>query len=415
MSIFEDQLAALRGGSVPAGQSQAPASTPYTPPVVPPAPAGAAPPAPAPYTPGAPMSITYSAPGPVGAQHAAQTDLMNAQQTDINATRGYYNAQGTLIPYSQAELDARANANNARGAYLAEQTRALAAEQGETAAIVAAKKNVGNLQNVAMGQRERDQYAYRYQLAGLPTPVEITLPEGHTGPLPAGVQARLRTLAEILEDKAKDASAMRKFNIEAARIHAETTGLAVTAAEIASGRVRLSIDEVELAMRQAGLDVNQATLNLNRAQQAPPGFVLDEESNRYVSYAEQRLLNAQRSRDTSLAVNGGEDARTGDLGPLTLDGIMSWAVAGGLGTDWEAKVRAELNARAAKERYTPQFIEYVVATIRARQPEGEDSVASAPPIDLNAVIAAIISAKATPAQPPPSAPRTGGLGPSGFR
>ena len=206
---------------------------------------------------------------------------------------------------------------------------------------------------------------------------------------------------------------MRRFNIEAARIHAETTGLAVTAAEIASGRVRLSIDEVELAMRQAGLDVNQATLNLNRAQQAPPGMVLDEESNQYVSYAEQRLLNAQRSRDTSLAVNG--DSSTGDLGPLTLDGIMSWAAAGGLGTDWESKVRAELNARAAKERYTPQFIEYVVATIRARQPEGEDSVAAAPPIDLNAVIAAINNSKATPAQPPPSAPRTGGLGPSGFR
>ena len=326
------------------------------------------------------MQITYSAPGPVGAQYAAATNVMNAQQADIDATRGYYDTQGTLIPYSAAELQAREAYNASRGAYLAEQTRALAAERAETAGIIEAKKDVGNIQNVALAERERAQYAYRYQLAGLPTPVEITLPEGHTGPLPAGVQARLRTLAEILEDKAKDASAMRKFNIEAARIHAETTGLAVTAAEIASGRVRLAIDEVELAMRRAGLDVNQATLDLNRAQQAPPGMVLDEESNRYVTPAEARELAITRSRAAQDAV-GREELGVSDLSPLSLEGIMTYAVSGGLGTGWESMVRTELERRAPREGYTPGFINIVVAQIRARLPEGEkDDGFRGPPI-----------------------------------
>ena len=385
MSTFDDQVAAIWGGSTPGGNTGgAPQSPPYTPPVTPPS-SGVAPPAPAPYNPGGPMQITYSAPGPVGAQYAAATNVMNAQQADIDATRGYYDAQGTLIPYSRAELDARTAYNASRGAYLAEQTRASEAERAETAGIVAAKSNVANIQNVAMAERERAQYAYRYQLAGLPTPAEITLPEGHTGPLPAGVQARLRTLAEILEDKAKDASAMRKFNIEAARIHAETTGLAVTVAEIASGRQRLSIDEVELAMRRAGLDVNQATLDLNRAQQAPPGMVLDEESNRYVTPAEARELSVERQRAAQDAANISERG-IGDLSPLSLPEIMSFAVTGGLGVGWESMVRTELEQRAARKPelgYTPGFINIVVAQIRARLPEVKgDGGLSGPPIDF---------------------------------
>ena len=399
MSTFDDMVNQLfgGGGGNPAAAPPAAPTPPYTPGVAPPA---------APYTPGAPMSITYSAPGPVGEQYARSQDVLNAQQGDINATSAYYDARGTLIPSMEAGYKAKEADNIANAAYLAEQTRALEAERAETAGIIAAKGDVKNIQSVGLAQRERDQYAYRYNLAGLPTPVEITLPEGHTGPLPAGMQARLRTLAEILEDKAKDAGAMRRFNVEAASIHAATTGLAVTAAEIATGRVRLSIEEVELAMNRAGLMVNQANLNLNRAQQGPPGTTLDVESNRWVTPAEERELRIQRGS------SGGADRTGSDLSPLPLDSLISYAAADVLGSDWEAKVRAELARRAAANPslgYTPGFIDIIVAAIRARQGEEEESLLG-PGTSVGGSVA--------PAAPPPSVPvptTRGGLGPSGFR
>lgn len=309
--------------------------------------------------------------GPVGAIHSAQSSVYDARQSEINASNQYYDALRGLIPYSQAELDAREQANIKQQAYIAEQLRALEAERAETQAIINAKSNVANIQAAARGQRERDNMAYRFQLAGLPAPVEVKLPPDHQGPLPPGVVARIQTLAEILEDKAKDAQAMRKFNVEAAKLQSEVAQTKVTAAQIASGRVRLDIDIVELAMRQAGLLTDQAELNLLRTKQGPPGMVLDEEANEWVSPSEYRMRQAQRERAVNAALRQQQGGVVTDLSPLSLEGIVSYAALGALGPNWEAMVREELGRRAATEGYTPGFIDIVVNLIRERQAEGE--------------------------------------------
>ena len=315
---------------------------------------------------------------PIGTQYAAQQAEYDAKQREMQMTSQYYGAQEGLIPYSKAELDAKSEYNNARSAYLDEQLRASQAEKSELQGIQAAKKDTGDILATSMAQRERDVVSYRYNLAGLPTPIEIDLPPGHTGPLPAGTVARLKTIAQILEEASKDNAAMRKYNVEAARIASEIKGVAVSAAEIASGRVRLGIDEVELAMRRAGLDVEQATLNRQRTEEGPPGTVLDAEANEWVSPAVLRERQAQRSRalQDKLAL---DERGVSDLAPFAIDTLISYAAAGVLGDDWEAKVRAELTRRAPVEGYTPGFINIVVEAIRARQSDDEGDI-EGPPI-----------------------------------
>lgn len=238
----------------------------------------------------------------------AQKSVLAAQQNQLGANLALFGPRAALTEADRALLSAREADVNATKAYLAEQTRANAERIAEQLRIQQAEEDVGDKVAVSKAQRTRDSLNYRFDIAGLPTPIEIVLPPGFSGNLPPGVVQKLQTLAEILIDKASDDEKMRTFRIEAARIHSANTGLMVSEAEIARGRVALTLEEAEEAARLAGLMVDQAQLNLSLTQLPPePGFVYDEVTDSWVEPAQASLNQAIRQ----------DQLRNQALGPLS--------------------------------------------------------------------------------------------------
>ena len=254
-------------------------------------------------------------PNPMSAAWAADQEYLNAKQAEIEANKALLQKKTSLEGpakenvYQKTEADIAANRS-----YLNEQLRASQAKQAELMAINAAKNDVGNILSVGKAQRQRDTMAYRYNLAGLPTPLEIKLPPDYTGPMPAGTVARLMTLQDILTEQHTDNEKMRQFAVEAARIHAANTGLDVSVAQIQSGRVALTLDEAEAAATLAGLNVAQSQLNKQKAGQPPsPGLEWDETTNMWTDKNTAAVHNAQLKQQTQnqlLGVWGSMDLST---------------------------------------------------------------------------------------------------------
>ena len=231
---------------------------------------------------------------PLVAQHEAKQNLLGAQQEAAFRDRAVVQAFPAVKEAKTAEFAAREADVAANRKYLDIQTQANAERQAEFEKIKAARENTPNLIAAARGQRERDAYAYHYQLAGLPTPVEVKLPPGFKGPLPPGLVEKIQTFAEQFEDAAANAEQMRKFEIEAARIHSANTGLDVSVAAIRSGKVALTLDELEMAARAAGIDVNLANVALGAASLPPEaGMVWDEITNQWTTPLQAQLNQSE--------------------------------------------------------------------------------------------------------------------------
>lgn len=281
--------------------------------------------------------------GPATALTAAQRAGYAAQEVGLAAERGRVAAErGTLGPAAGvitakgAGFGARERGVAAERAYLAEQERANAARRQEEEGIRAARGNVADITAVARAQRVRDVELYRFDIAGLPHPIEIILPGDFQGNLPPGVVQRLQTLEEILTRNAADAEKMRQFTLEGLRIKAAAAGVDITeadittgraqlvldaaqnaakragldadaarigvaAAAIATGRAQLTLDEAELAAKRAGLDVTETMIAKERATVPPrPGLVLDTDPTtglgEWVTPAVRERREADRAR-----------------------------------------------------------------------------------------------------------------------
>lgn len=242
--------------------------------------------------------LPYPAVPPVQNYGNPNVSQWQAAQNSNVAQQGYLDAQSAALgPQGQVNqaqagvLQAQSAALPVQRAYLAEQTRANSQKLSEQQSIQAAQSNTGDILSVARAQNYRNSMAYRYQIAGLPAPVEVTLPPGFQGPMPPGVVQRLQTLADTLTAQAKNADAMEAFNVEAARIASENAGTNITAAQIAKGQVQLSLDDAELALKRAGIGVDQAKLAATQAGQAPaPGLEWDDTAQQWVT-AQQKEQN----------------------------------------------------------------------------------------------------------------------------
>ena len=274
--------------------------------------------------------------------------LWEATMNESNARTSSIAARDALLAQQPRQLSANANVFGAQErdigqtkAFLAEQTRANESRIAELKGIQGAQGNVADLTAIARGQRERDTMAYRYQLAGLPAPVEIKMPPGYNGPMPAGTVARLQTLAEILTEKAGDKEAMRKLTLEMARIKAEETGQEVRAAQIASGRVALDLDQLELAVSRAGLDVERASLATGAARLPyRPGMAWDDVSGQWTT-----PLSAQLSGEAQLSEARARTAaeKAGTYGMFTESQLVGFYASHAIET--ESQLRQGLRER----------------------------------------------------------------------
>lgn len=268
-------------------------------------PANAAPP-PANYGPPTPMSSTvqpaataqpFVLPGAQSGQPAAQ---WQAQGNATMATSAFLDSQRNALAFQPQVTAADSNVLNAQGAniqanraYLDEQLRASQMQQQAQQKIQAAKSNTADIIAVGREQNLRNNSDSLYSLAGLKAPVDLQLPADYKGELPPGTRMKLQTLADWLSEKASDADTMEKFNVEAARIHAANTGQDVTAAQVAAGRVHLTLDELDNAAKAAGLNAQSAALQVQASKQPPaPGLVWNQYKNSWTS-AEQEQYDGK--------------------------------------------------------------------------------------------------------------------------
>lgn len=251
---------------------------------------------------------TAGTPGnnPLNDAFAADAEWYAAKQREIDINKDLAGKKVALTkPAKEAVFTAQTQDVEANRALLTQQLIASQARQVEFNAIQAAKNDTANILGVAKQQRQRDTMAYRYNLAGLPTPLEIKLPPGYTGPMPPGTVARLMTLQDILTEQADDNEKMRQFAIEAARIHTGNTGLNVTVAQINSGRVALTLDEAEAAAELAGLHVAQTALNRQKAGLPPaPGLEWDETTNMWTDKNTAAIHAAQAKEQQTNQILG---------------------------------------------------------------------------------------------------------------
>ena len=360
----------------------------------------------APTPPPAPVpSATLPGMSPDAAQWSAQQQYLQAQQ-------GYLNAKAGTLPAQQQYLQARSGVYDAQtvtlgkkaaqveasSAYLAEQTRANDAARAEQQGIQAAKQNVGDIIGVTRAQRDRDNQAYRYQLAGINTPIEIDLPEGYTGPVPAGMVGRLQTLAEKLTGIAADNEKMRKFSLEAARIKYAEMGIEVDKAQLAedaagiqAGRAALTLDQAELAVTRAGLDVDQAGLRKSLAQMPPaPGYEYDDVTQQWMPKADLQQLQDYRK-----TVEGGQ------YGYFSVDALATETVRG---TISEEELRRVLTAPPPEGKgLLPSTANVILESVRLRKQEKE-SDGSGLSAEERAILAEIAGGKKTTTTTPARGP-----------
>lgn len=307
LAAHPDWAAILNGGGMPPGGG---APMP-----------GGAPPMPAmpgmPAPGGAPAQGVPQAPGgsPIVADWNATRDLISANTNLQNQQSAMATLKETQqIPAARNLLDARAVQNTESSAFLQEQQRANEAMRANQLLLKDASQNTGNILTVARAQAERNAAnKYTYQLAGLAAPIEVELPENYAGPIPPGVVARLQTLAERIQDKNADEEAMWRFRTEAARIKYAETGIKVTEADIAAGRVGLTIDQAELAVERARIGVAAATNALTASHEPPaPGLEWDDTTGDWVPSAILKQRQATRAEQE-------KDAKAREA--LTKDGI----------------------------------------------------------------------------------------------
>mgnify|MGYP001558103123 CR=1 FL=1 len=390
-----------------------PAPPPVPAPPMPAPPTFAPPPVPQPQltAPGVPFPAIPPAVG--GMNINPQIAEWEALQNSIAAAQQVVAAKEKtlgLIPEARAAsaaLDAaRLQDVAANRAYLTEQERANTQRKQEEQGIQAAKQNVGDIASVAYAQRQRQNYAYRYALAGLAVPIEIDVPQGWEGPLPKGVAARLRTLADILQENSNNAEAMRRFNIEAARIKSANTGLDVTVADIARGKVALKLEEAEHAVELAQLKSRAADIAVQAAKQPPReaiGMVWDEITNTWQSPLQAGFNETQAMKQLQLQLQG--------IGAYPIGTLRGFATQETPDGGWVLSINDFRNALLA-QGLPPSIVDIEVANVEAVRAKAKE--ASDPLIQEWIASRTTLSFEAWLAQrgtTTPTTPATGTAGP----
>jgi len=348
---------------------------------------------------------------------AAEANVLSAVEARTKAAQATVGPQADFIAANRATLAER-------GKYEMVETFGLELKQQINAdrlnaelAIQAAEADTDNILSVEHAQRTRDSLLYRFNIAGLPYPIEVDLPPDFEGDLPPGIIATLRTTADILKDNEAKADRLRAFELAAADIRTQLAGQRVDAAQIREGLVALKLDEANLALyvaglavtsasvkqdrvallikqaedyaRSTGIAVNRAILGVQEAGLAPLGSdgrpavwyqPRDGSPGKWVTQAQHDTLSLQEG---------------GPLGGYSLEGLSSLATLGDTVLN-ESAFRAELASR----KFLPRTIDTAWAAVMARRALNatQKLTRTTGPIDVNAGVGSGAGA-APPARP----------------
>lgn len=297
-------------------------------------------------------------------QWQATKDLLKAREFEVQSNVKTLPIKSEVLKAQQNVLSKQEADISANRSYLDEQLRANEARRAEKQAIIAASNDPEDIKKTAKATREQDSEDYLFQLAGMPAPLRVKMPAGYTGKMPPGTLIAVQSLADILTEKSSDAEEMRKFNLEAARIKSANTGLDVTAAQIAKGRVELTLDEAQLAAEAAGWVTAQHQINYDKAKLPPtPGLVLDDSTGEWTT-PEVAYINQSLARDKA------KNAILGTFGSIPADTLMSMATQDPP-TITDSQLREGLIAQGMSPSAADEYVKLAAAR-RASKKEEDD-------------------------------------------
>lgn len=209
----------------------------------------------------------------VGQRAALDTsqNVLNSRANVIQAQRGLIAPQRAVIGANREVLGQQSRLTVAERALIAEQQRANALRMGEEQSIQAARRDIPGINKASQEQFQRNTMAYRDDIAHVPHPIDVDVPEGVEANFGPGVRASIRLPEEYAVENAQEAQAIRAIDLEAARLIVSLIGTDVDLARQVAQQHGMDLDEAQLIVQMAGDDLDiaqlqdqQADLNIRR-------------------------------------------------------------------------------------------------------------------------------------------------------
>lgn len=214
-----------------------------------------------------------------GVTAAQQANIPN-QYAAINANRGVNTAQAGVLgataatfPIQQQQIAANGQVIAAQQAgtvaqqgFIGQQQQANAAQQGDQAAIVAARNNTADQIAVAQYNQSQADMSGRYTNAGVAQPARVITADNRGGPLAPGVIGDVQTQEQRVTTSATDRENQRQLTLQGAQLAVNLINTNTDLAREAAAKVGLNLDEAKLVVQQAENNKGYAELNANNAQ-----------------------------------------------------------------------------------------------------------------------------------------------------
>lgn len=308
-------------------------------------------------------------------QLIGQRAALETSQNVLNSRANVIQAQRSLIEPRRAQIAANRDVLGQQGrltvaerALIAEQQRANNLRMGEEQSIQAARRDIPGINKASQEQYQRNTYAYRDDLAHVPHPIEVDVPQGTEANFGPGVRASIRLPEEYAVENAQEAQAIRALQLEGARLAVSLIGTDVDLARQKAQEVGLTLDEAQLLVQMAGDDYEvaqlqdqQADLNIRRygvENTVLPPFAGAEQYTDPMTGVTEWLTPyeadlRQRAYQKQFAEQNGGSASDTEYKGLSVAMLVQRMLAGALP---EETVRGELKARGWSDKAIEQYI-----------------------------------------------------------
>ena len=295
-------------------------------------------------------------------------NVLNNRANVIQAERGLIQPQRAVIAANRDVMAETGRHTIAERALIAEQQRSNSLKMGEEQSIQAARRDIPGINAASQEQLQRNTMAYRDDLARVPHPIDVDVPQGTEANFGPGVRASIRLPEEYATENAQEAQAIRAIQLEGARLAVALISTDVDMARQKAQEVGLTLDEAQLLVQMAGDDYEiaglqdqQANLNVERSRvenQTLPPFPGAEmytdprtATTEWLTPYEADLRRKQYQRETGTTSSSTTDT---EYKGLSVAMLVDRMLAGKLP---EETVKAELKARGWSDKAITQYIE----------------------------------------------------------
>lgn len=216
---------------------------------------------------------------PNQALYTAQQGQIQSRNAALDMRARVLDLKGQTQPYQQAVYDARGQViqgqsqqNQMQKGYLQQVGQNEKTRLGELEGIYGASQNAPDIINAGEASNAYAAENRRDSAMGVSAPAEVNLPPGYNGPRVAGVRPKIMTQEQRLAEKAGYEDPIRNQQLSIAKNIVDLQRTDVDAAQLASTKAGLSLDEANNLVSQAQLESDYAGIISSRrdveAQQA---------------------------------------------------------------------------------------------------------------------------------------------------